>query len=225
MHKYKAQMLLPGIGEAGQKKIKKACVAIVGLGAIGSLTSEYLARAGVGNLILIDRDKVEELNLHRQILYAYSDVGKSKVVAAKRELLRANPDVKIKTEQEYLSEKNVSSLLKGADLVLDCSDNMLTRKIINNYCVKQKKIWIHAAASGARCNVLVLDEPSDFSRYFGASSLDCSENAILGPAAGLAACIQSAEALKVIVGMPYFEHLQRFDLWKNRHDIIRVGKK
>ncbi|MGV8162704.1 MAG: HesA/MoeB/ThiF family protein [Candidatus Nanoarchaeia archaeon] len=225
MHKYKAQMLLPGVGDEGQKKIKKAHIAIVGLGAIGSLSADYLARAGVGNLILIDRDKVEELNLHRQVLYSYEDIGKSKVIVAKKELQKANPDVKVKVEQEYLSNKNASKLLKEADIVLDCSDNMLTRKVINDYCIKSKKIWIHAAASGAKCNVLVLDEPTDFSRYFGTSSLDCSNSAILGPAAGLAACIQTAEALKVIVGMEYFEHLQRFDLWKNRHEIIKVAKK
>jgi molybdopterin/thiamine biosynthesis adenylyltransferase len=226
MHKYFAQMLVPGIGEKGQKKLSNATVAIVGIGAIGTLSAEYLARAGVGNLILIDKDKVEEMNLHRQILYGHSDIGKRKVVVAKRELLKANPEVNVIIEQEYLTNKNVEKLLKKANLILDCSDNMLVRKIVNDYCNKSKKIWIHAAASGAKCNVLVLDEPSDFARYFGTGSLgSCTDNAILGPAAGLAACIQSAEAIKVLVGMPYFEHLQRFDLWKNQHEILRVKKK
>jgi molybdopterin/thiamine biosynthesis adenylyltransferase len=226
MHKYRLQMLLPGIGEKGQKKLKGSCVAVVGIGAIGSVSSEYLVRAGVGKIIIIDKDKVEEINIHRQTLYNLEDVGKFKADVAKRELLKANPDTEVVVKKEFISNKNIGILLKGANLVLDCTDNMLARKTINDYCIGKKKIWIHAAAQGARCNVLVLDEASDYSRYFGTGSFaDCSENPILGPAAGLAACIQASEAIKVLVGMPYFEHLQRFDLWKNKHEIIRVAKK
>jgi len=218
-------MLISGVGEKGQKKLNSACIAIIGVGAIGSLSADYLVRAGVGKIILVDKDKIEEMNIHRQTLYSVKDIGKRKVDVARRELLRANPDVEIIVIKEYISNENAHEILKSASLILDCTDNMASRKIIDDYCQKSKKIWIHAAASGTKCNVLVLDEPSDFSRYFGTGSFgNCSENAILGPVAGLASCIQSAEAIKVIVGLPYFEHLQRFDLLNNKHEIIKVKK-
>ncbi len=225
MKKYARQMLLPGIGEEGQKKLKSSCIAIVGVGAIGSLAADYLARAGIGKIILIDKDKVEEMNIHRQLLYSQKDLGKSKVEVAKRELEGANTDVDVVVHNEFLSDKNADVLLYGANVILDCADNMLARKLIANFCVKQKRTWIHAAASGTKCNVLVIDEPSEYERYFGTGTFgDCSENAILGPAAGVAACIQATEAIKIIVGANYSKELQRFDLWNNDYEIIKINK-
>jgi molybdopterin/thiamine biosynthesis adenylyltransferase len=226
MHKYKKQMLVEGIGVDGQTKLKKSCVAIVGVGAIGSLAADYLARAGIGKIILIDKDKVEEMNIHRQLLYSEKDLGKDKVDVAERELLGANNSVVVAVHKEFLSDKNAKDFLEGVDVVLDCADNMLARKVIADFCAENKKIWIHAAASGTKCNVLVIDEPSEYERYFGTGPLgDCSENAILGPAAGIAACVQATEAIKIIVGAAYCKELQRFDLWKNTSEMIKIKKK
>jgi adenylyltransferase/sulfurtransferase len=226
MKKYARQMLLPGIGEEGQKKLRASCVAVVGVGAIGSLAADYLARAGVGRLILIDKDKVEEVNIHRQLLYSRDDLGKSKVIVAKEELLGANNDVAVEVYEEFISERNAEKFLSGADLILDCTDKMSARKTLSDYCGKKNKTWIHAAASGAKCNVLVVDGNSGYSRYFDSELFeDCSQNAIIGPAAGLAACVQATEAIKFLVGEKPCGELQRFDLWKNRNEMIKIKRK
>jgi molybdopterin/thiamine biosynthesis adenylyltransferase len=217
-------MKFKDIGKIGQLKLRKSSVAIVGVGAIGALTSDYLARAGVGKLILIDKDKVEETNLHRQLLYAHKDIGKNKTGAAKKALVGGNPDVKVVVFNEFLTDANASKILKGADLILDCTDKMSSRNVINNYCAKSKKMWIHAAASGSRCNVAVIDNPELFSKYFKSAESfeECNEFAIIGPVAGVAACIQSVEAIKILTGNEYCKNLQRFDLWKNKHESFKM---
>jgi molybdopterin/thiamine biosynthesis adenylyltransferase len=213
-------MRFKDIGIEGQKKLKKSCVAIIGVGALGTLSSDYLSRAGVGRLILVDKDKIEEDNLHRQLLYSYGDIGKNKADVAKRELLESNPDVLVDVFKEFLSESNSNKILKDADLILDCTDKMSSRRVINDYCKKSGKLWIHAAVSGSKCNVLVVDNPDLFSKYFhsGESFEDCSEFAVIGPAAGVAGCIQSVEAIKILTGNSYCRKLQRFDLWKNKYE-------
>jgi molybdopterin/thiamine biosynthesis adenylyltransferase len=224
MKKYACQMRFKDIGLAGQKKLKKSCIAIVGVGALGTLATDYLSRAGVGELILIDKDKIEEVNLHRQLLYSHKDIGKNKVDIAKRELLKGNPEVNVEIFKEFLTESNAKKILKEADLILDCTDKMSSRKIINDYCRKTKKIWIHAAVSGSRCNVFVVDNPALFSKHFrtGESFDECNEFAVIGPVAGVAACISSVEAIKILTGNMHCKDLQRFDLWKNKYELLKI---
>lgn len=226
MKKYACQINFKGIGKKGQEKLKKSCVAIIGLGATGTISSNYLSRAGVGKLILVDKDRVDETNLHRQILYMHKDIGKLKVDVAKKELLDANPDVKLTVFKEFLSESNAEKILEGADLILDCTDKMSSRFVINNYCKKSGKIWVHSAASESKGVVYVVDEPDLFSRHFRSSDSfgDCNSGAIIGPVAGMAACMQSVEAIKILTGNKYCKEMQRFDLWNEKSEKIKLKK-
>lgn len=224
MKKYECQIRFPALGEDGQKKLKNSAVAIIGLGALGTVSSDYLARAGVGRLILVDKDKVEEVNLHRQVLFLQSDIGRKKVKAAQKSLTKANHDILIEAVDAFLSEENSEKILNSADLILDCTDKMSSRRVINNYCRKSKKIWIHAAVSGSKGNVYVVDDADLFSKHFRfeESFDECREFAVLGPVAGYAACLQSIEALKILAGVQHCRDIQRFDLWKNEYSRIRI---
>lgn len=141
--RYSRQILL--LGKKGQEKIAKAKVAIIGVGALGTVAAELLARAGVGELVLIDRDVVEESNLQRQLLFTEKDLGKSKALIAEKKLKEINSSLKIKSYAIHLNSENIS-LLKEADLILDCTDNLKIRFLINDFCKKEKINWIYAAA-------------------------------------------------------------------------------
>ena len=143
--RYSRQTALSEIGEKGQQLLAQKKVVIVGVGALGSVAAELLIRAGLGKLLLIDRDIVEESNLPRQFLYCEDDIGKSKALAAQERLQKINKNCQIQAEAAHLNKKNLS-LLADADLILDGTDNLSTRFLLNDYCKKEKKLWIYAAA-------------------------------------------------------------------------------
>lgn len=142
-NRYDRQIRLPYIDHAGQEKLGHAHVAIVGQGALGTAASSYLARAGVGHILIIDNDIVELSNLQRQTLFDESDVGRSKADAACEHLGKINSDISIASSRERLTEDNAPALLGGADIVIDASDNFEARKIINNCCVPRGIPWIY----------------------------------------------------------------------------------
>src|SRR3989344_4934178 len=132
LDKYSRQILIRQIGNK-QEKLMKSKTAIIGLGALGTNTANLLARAGVENLVLVDGDRIEESNLQRQTLFTEKDVGRLKAEAAKEKLNEINSKVKVKINKVFLSENNVS-LLDDADLIIDCTDNMEARFVLNKYC-------------------------------------------------------------------------------------------
>src|SRR3989344_7380553 len=138
--RYSRQTILPEIGAEGQNKIERAVVAIVGVGALGTVAAELLTRAGIGALILIDRDIVEESNLQRQTLYQEKDVGRSKAVAAKERLIKINSKAKVEIHAIHLNSVSIP-VLERAQLVLDCADNLQTRFLINDFCRKNGVPW------------------------------------------------------------------------------------
>ena len=143
--KYSRQILIREIGKEGQQILANTKIAIVGLGAVGSVTAELLCRAGVGYLLLVDRDMVEESNLQRQLLYTEEDIGKSKAFAAQERLSKINSSIQVIAEAIHLDTTNLS-FLENADLILDCTDNLQTRFVINDFCKKVKQKWVYAAA-------------------------------------------------------------------------------
>lgn len=215
--KYLRQEKLKEIGKEGQKLISKAKIAIIGIGALGTVASELLARAGIGNLLLIDKDLVHEVNLQRQ-LFEEKDKGKEKVLAMKERIQKINSSVKVETLTEYLSNQN-TNILENYDLILDCTDNMKTRHIINEYCKKTKKIWIHAAGSGVKGNILVVDSPEKFSKIFKSNeSFDsCEEIGVINTLTTIIASLQVTEAIKIITKKEYSKELIRFNLWENEY--------
>src|SRR5437899_10723270 len=149
--RYSRQVLFPGIGAEGQKKLAAARVAIVGCGATGTCVASLLARAGVGWLRIIDRDYVEPSNLQRQSLFDEADAAESlpKAVAAARKIAAFNSDVTVNPEVADLTPENAESLLGQTDLILDATDNFEPRYLINDYAIKNNQPWIYAAAVAA----------------------------------------------------------------------------
>src|SRR5688500_6309973 len=134
MDRYARQTALPEFGEAGQEKLRRASVLIVGAGGLGSPAATYLAAAGVGTLGLVDFDRVDETNLHRQILFGTASVGRLKVEAAQERLGDLNPEVRVVTHNERLSSENALAIMGPYDIVLDGTDNFATRYLVNDAC-------------------------------------------------------------------------------------------
>ena len=212
------------LGKDLQKKIEKSKIAVVGLGALGSVVADQLVRAGVKELILIDRDFVEESNLQRQTLYNEEDLLKTKADAAKKRLQKINRKTRIKSFAVNLDFKNVFMLDK-VDLVIDCTDNLETRFLINEYCKKKKLPWIYGAVAGGRGFVYNTLNEACFNCIFRNSigAATCSSEGIISPASNIVASIQVMEAFKILNGNGT-KDLIHIDAWNNRIELIKVKK-
>ena len=137
--RYSKQIILKQIGITGQKKISSIKVLIVGVGGLGCPLALYLANTGVGTIGIVDNDKIDMSNLNRQILFNTKDIGKYKVVQAKKFLNKTNKKIKINIYKDRLTKQNIEKILKKYDIICDCSDNFTTRYLLNNFCFKKKK--------------------------------------------------------------------------------------
>src|ERR1700731_2402235 len=149
--RYSRQVLYPGIGARGQRRLAEGHVAVVGCGATGAAAAALLARAGVGTLTLVDRDFVEESNLQRQVLFDEADAREAlpKAEAAWRKIAQFNSRIEVQAHVADLVPSNIHALLGQAAIVLDATDNFETRYLLNDYAVEQRRPWIYAAAVGA----------------------------------------------------------------------------
>ena len=145
--RFEKQIILKKIGILGQKKIKKSRILIVGMGGLGCPLLSYLSASGVGNICIVDPDKVELGNLNRQILFNNSDLNKYKVLQAKKKIVQIYKNIKIKTLKSKVTSKNISSIFKDFEIICDGTDNYETRYLINDFCKKNKKILVSAAIS------------------------------------------------------------------------------
>ena len=143
--RYSKQIILKQVGVLGQKKISSTKVLIVGMGGLGCPVALYLCNLGINNIGIIDYDRVEFSNLNRQILYDTTDIGKLKVIQAKKKLQKTNTKIRINTYKEKIIKKNIQRILGKYEIICDCSDNFLTRYLLNDFCLKNKKILISAA--------------------------------------------------------------------------------
>ena len=214
------------IGKRGQEMLFAGSAAVVGLGALGSVSAELLARAGLGKLILIDHDIVELSNLQRQMLYDETDLNKTKASVAEVKLKKINSDVGIVSYAEHLNEKNIAEILKGADVVLDCTDNFETRFLIDEYCGRNRIRWIHAAAAGSVGNILpIMGDYCLRCVFTEGSGLNCDDMGILNTASAMVAALQVTEAIKVLIGKKPINGLIRTDVWNNKYDVLKVERK
>ena len=212
------------IGKENQEKIRKKSVSIVGLGALGSVSSELLTRAGIKELVLIDRDIVEISNLQRQSLFDENDIGKSKALVLKEKLNKINNEVSIKSYFDNLDNENIN-LIKN-DLILDCTDNLETRFLINEFCVKNKITFIHASAIGDNGFIFnVLPGTICFNCIFKeVSGLDsCETFGVLNTITHLISSIQVNEALKILLGEEHEKKLIYFNL--NNNELVKINIK
>lgn len=235
--RYIRQQTLREIGKKGQAKLQESAVAIVGLGALGSVSSELLARAGVGKLILIDRDIVELSNLQRQGLFDESDIGKPKSAQAKEHLNKINSDVKVDFFIDDLNFQNIERILsnntlssKGRiDLLLDCTDNLETRFLLNDFCIKNLIPFIYSSAVGSKgCMFNIIPKKTPCLRCFlrEAVQLDtCETLGVINTITNLISSLQVNSAIKILLKRGDFEaRLLFFDIWKNELLKIKVNK-
>ncbi len=222
--RYSRQILFSGIGSDGQARIAASRAVIIGCGALGAIEAETLARAGVGRLTLVDRDFVEESNLQRQIMFEESDARNRlpKAIAAARRISRVNSSIEVEPVVEDVNFDNIEEIIRGADVVLDGTDNFETRFLINDACVRARVPWIYGAAVGSygltmtitpdegpclRCVLESLPEPG--------SGETCDTAGVIMPIISIIASIQSVEALKLMAAQKDKLHrsLVRVDVW------------
>src|SRR6185503_4943862 len=237
--RYSRQILFAGIGAEGQTRIAASKVVIIGCGALGAVQAETLARAGVGHLVLVDRDFVEESNLQRQIMFEQSDALNRlpKAVAAAARIARVNPDIKVESIVTDVNFENIQEIIEGAGLVLDGTDNFEARFLINDACVKTGTPWTYGAAVGSygltmtivpgstpclRCVLEAMPEAG--------SGPTCDTAGVIMPIVTVIASIQAAEALKLLTGRMEALHnsLIRIDVWDfqfNRLDLSSFEKR
>jgi len=208
IQRYSRQLILPEIGVKGQERLRRASVLIVGAGGLGSPAALYLVAAGVGKLGIIDREAVALSNLHRQILYGIEDVGRLKSDAAKQRLSRLNPDVEVTEIHGSLQAETVLDFVRGYDLVLDGSDNAVTRYLVNDACVLSGIPLVYGGVVGFRGQVMVIRprQSACFRCVFpeppAAGEIpSCQEAGVLGAAAGLIGSLMAHEALKALLGI------------------------
>ena len=208
--RYSRQIILKKIGVIGQKKLLKASVLIVGAGGLGSPIAIYLAALGIGKIGIIDKDNVEISNLSRQIIFYTSDIKKSKSAVAINKLKKINPDTQVQSFKKKLTIKNINQVAKNFDLIVDGSDNFRTRFLINDYCLKNKKILVSGAISKFDGQVYTFNfskKNSPCLRCFIShtpTNLDvdnCEYEGVLGTLGGIIGSIQANEVAKETLGI------------------------
>ena len=236
LQRYAKQIRFPGIGVDGQKNIAGSRVVVVGCGALGSVAANLLARAGVGELVVIDRDFIELNNLQRQVLYDECDVGMPKAIVASQKLRQINSEIYVEGVITDIDFRNIESLIVGerkADLVIDGTDNFEVRFLINDACVKNEIPWIYGGCLGAEgqlmniipgetacLNCLMMDGPP-----LPGTTATCDSGGILSTIINVISSVQVNEAIKFLSGNRerMSLKLQVFDLWSNRTHSIDIS--
>lgn len=200
--RYDRQMRIDGWGIEGQRKLRDASVAVIGIGGLGCPVSLYLTAAGVGRLKLIDADVVDESNLNRQVLHWTKDIGRPKPESAMEKLKQLNPEVEIDIACARLTEENVDELLGDADVLVDALDNFATRFIVNSYAVRSAKPLFHGAIWGleGRATTILPGQTACLNCIFKAPP-PVETFPVVGTTPGLIAMIQATEVLKYLTGI------------------------
>jgi adenylyltransferase/sulfurtransferase len=210
IERFSRQIILKKIGILGQKKIIQSKVLIVGMGGLGCPIAEFLTRAGVGSLGIVDFDNIDISNIHRQSLYNSEDLKKSKVKIAQKKLKKINPKIKIVCHKIKLNEKNIGKIIKNYDYIVDGSDNFKTKFLINDFSIKFKKLLVAGAISKFDGHIFTFDfknKKTPCIRCFFQEEeisddiLNCEYEGILGTVAGIVGTIQANEVLKQILNL------------------------
>ncbi len=208
IERFSRQIILKNIGTLGQKKIIQSKVLIIGMGGLGCPVAEFLTRAGVGLLGIIDSDNVDLSNIHRQSLYDINDLKKSKVEAAQKKLNKINSKTKVNCYKIRLNKNNFNKIIKRYDYIVDGSDNFETKFLVNDFCKILKKFLVTGAISKFDGHIFTFDfknKKTPCIRSFFQDEkisddiLNCEYGGILGPVAGIIGTIQANEILKKIL--------------------------
>ncbi|MDC3355765.1 HesA/MoeB/ThiF family protein [Candidatus Pelagibacter sp.] len=210
IERFSRQIILKDIGILGQRKILSSKVLVIGAGGLGSPVAEFLSRAGIGSLGIVDNDKVSLSNLHRQSLYSTSNIGKFKVKIAKDKIKKINPNTKVTIYKIRLNNDNFKKIINDYDYIVDGSDNFTTKFLLNDFCLKFKKILVTGAISKFDGHIFTFnfkDKKIPCLRCFFQDSnisddlLNCESEGILGTVAGIVGTIQANEILKKILNI------------------------
>ncbi|MFA9190462.1 HesA/MoeB/ThiF family protein [Flavobacterium sp. FZUC8N2.13] len=207
--RYNRQVILPEIGDEGQEKLKKAKVLVIGAGGLGCPILQYISTAGVGTIGIIDFDKIEIHNLHRQLLYTEDQIGLPKATTAKATVEKLNPLIVVQAFEEKLTTENASKIIADFDIVVDGSDNFSTRYLVNDTCVTLEKTLVYGSILGFEGQIAVFN-------HQGSKNLrdlfpeppnpkdvpNCSFNGVLGTLPGMIGTMMAHETLKLIIGLP-----------------------
>jgi adenylyltransferase/sulfurtransferase len=228
LERYDRQIRIPNFGINGQKRLKSSKIVIAGIGGLGCASAIYLAAAGIGELVLIDKEKVELSNLNRQILHWTKDIGKYKVESAKEKLIQLNPEINILAIKEEINENNAKELINGANVVIDGQDNFKTRFIINKACVELRIPFIYAAVQGleGRLMTIIPGEGPCLRCLIPIDPPEIATFPVFGAIPALIAMIQTIEAIKIILGIgeKYIGKLLIFDGERNVFNHIEIKR-
>lgn len=232
LRRYARHLILPEVGEAGQRRLKSASVLLVGAGGLGSPLGLYLAAAGVGTLGLVDDDRVELSNLHRQVLYGQRDLGAAKTEAAASRLQDINPHIVVRPHSLRLGADNVEQLIAAYDVVADGSDNASTRFLVNDACARAGKpdVWGAVQRFEGQVSVFWGGQGPCYRCLFPALPPpglipSCAEGGVLGVLPGIVGALQAAEVLKLLLGAgdPLIGRLLIFDALRMRFRTTRLS--
>jgi len=211
--RYKRQIVIPAFGEEGQRQLKRASIFIAGLGGLGAVSAYYLAAAGVGRLKIMDKDHVELENLNRQILHSTSGIGLLKADSAQKRLAELNPEIKVETHAVKING-NIAEVSAGADLIIDCLDNIEARYILNDYSLKTLTPIVHGGINGYAGQISFISPPETVCLrcIFPEPFKTDGPIPVIGASAGIIGSMQAMEAVKYLTGSG--------DLLKNKLLII-----
>ncbi|MBL6750179.1 MAG: molybdopterin-synthase adenylyltransferase MoeB [Nevskia sp.] len=221
LSRYSRQIVLREIGVNGQQLLRDSSALVIGVGGLGAAASLYLAAAGIGRLLLCDRDRVELSNLQRQVIYRQADVGRAKIEAAARHLAELNPQCAVQTLAGPLAPQALAQAVGEVDIVLDCSDNFPTRGAVNAACVAARKPLVSGAAIRFEGQLAVFDLARGGACYAclypqaGEAQETCEEAGVLGPAVGVVGSLQALAAIKHLLGIG--RDAGKLQLWDALH--------
>ena len=234
LDRYSRQTLFRPIGKEGQEQLRAASVTIIGCGALGTVLANNLCRAGVGRLVIADRDFIELNNLQRQILFDEEDIARHipKAVAAAAKLQRINSEVQVEALVEDINADGIESLVQDTDLVLDATDNFETRYLLNDVCVKYQRPWIYSgviSSYGVTMNILPGDTACLRCIFpempLPGTTPTCDTAGVLNGIVGAITGIASTEALKILLkSAKVSRELVTLDLWENAFDRIELPR-
>ena len=232
-NRYSRQELLPEISKKGQQLLKNSAVTIIGIGALGTTTANLLVRAGVGNILLIDRDIIELHNLQRQTIFTEQDIEKPKAQAAKEWLQQVNTETKIEAKLIDLNAETIVEI-KECNLMLDCTDNMETRFLINDFCIKNNIPWIYCSAVGTKGRLFTIlsNKISQtpclqciFQMPKPGSLETCDTAGVLNTITTTMSAMQATEAIKLLTKQEPTKELIVYDIWTQELEKIIVKRK
>jgi len=231
--RYSRQIMLDKIGDEGQTQLKNASVLIVGIGGLGNPVATYLSAAGIGKLFLADGDKIEVSNLQRQVMFKEDDIGKNKADCLSELINLQNSDVDVEVVDEMLDEELAEYYLPLVDVVIDCTDNIQTRYLLNKVCLSYKTPLVIGAATGFDGQQMIIDPKEDNSACYQclfpetekAPRNNCQTIGILGPVLSIIGGAQALETIKMITGIPVkTNQLNLFDGLSNQWSKFKVSK-